>query len=125
MLKSKIHRATVTGADLHYEGSITIDDNLLRAADVVPFEMVDCWNVTTGARFRTYAMRGEAGSGVVCVNGAAAHLVRRGDRLIIATWCELNDAEAWRHQPTIVLVDEQNRPRVVPHEIPGPDRRAT
>lgn len=123
MLKSKLHRVTVTQADLDYEGSITIDENLMRVADIVAFEMVDCWNVTTGARFRTYAMRGEPGSGVICVNGAAAHLVRPRDLLIIATWCEVDDQAAWNHRPTVVLVDPGNRVREIITEIAGPARR--
>lgn len=123
MLKSKLHRVTVTHADLDYEGSLTIDDTLLQAADILPFEMVDCWNVTRGTRFRTYAMRGEAESGVICANGAAAHLVDPGDLLIIATFTELEDAAAWKHQPTIILVDGKNRISKRITEIAGPQRR--
>ena len=96
----------------------------MRVADIVAFEMVDCWNVTTGARFRTYAMRGEPGSGVICVNGAAAHLVRPRDLLIIATWCEVDDQAAGTHRPTVVLVDEGNRVRKLVTEIAGPDKRS-
>ena len=86
MLKSKIHRATVTEANVHYEGSLTLDVHLLHAADIVPYEEVHVWNVTRGTRFRTYAMIGEIGSGVVCANGAAALLVEPGDLVIIATF---------------------------------------
>jgi len=86
MLRSKIHRATVTGADLHYEGSVTIDGDLLDRADILPHQEVEIWNVTNGERFRTYALRGQPGSGVVCINGAAAHKARRGDLVIIATF---------------------------------------
>src|SRR5688500_15590781 len=94
MFKSKIHRATVTEADLHYEGSITIDRDLLEAADILEHEWVAVWNVTNGARVETYALPGERGSGVVCVNGAAAHHFSRGDLVIVATRCQLDDAEA-------------------------------
>src|SRR5215472_16217303 len=94
MLKSKIHRATVTHADVDYEGSLTLDASLLEAADILPFEEVHVWNVTRGTRLRTYAMSGEAGSGVACVNGAAAHLARPGDLIIVATYTQLEDAAA-------------------------------
>lgn len=119
MLKSKIHRATVTGADLEYEGSITIDRKLLEAADIFPYEAVDIWNVTTGARFQTYAMTGEPGSGTICVNGAAAHLVSRGDIVIIASWVDLACNEARRHEPRLVFVDQHNVPTARTTEIPG------
>ncbi len=124
MLKSKIHRATVTHADVDYEGSVTLDVNLLAAADILPFEEVHVWNVTRGTRLRTYAMEGEAGSGIVCVNGAAAHLARPGDLVIIATFTQLDDLAARLHRPRIVLVDAKNRIRQGDHhEIPGPHRR--
>ena len=124
MFKSKIHRATVTQADLDYEGSLTLDRNLLEAADILPGEQVHVWNVTRGTRLSTYAIGGEAGSGVVCINGAAAHLVSPGDLVIIATFTDLDDAEARKHRPKVVLVDGKNRivqPDAV--EIPGPQRR--
>jgi aspartate 1-decarboxylase len=123
MLKSKIHRATVTQADVDYEGSLTLDTDLLRAADMVPFEEVHVWNVTRGTRLRTYAMEGEAGSGVVCINGAAAHLAGPGDLVIIATFTLLDDEAARHHRPLIVFVDGQNRirdDRV--SEVAGPAR---
>jgi aspartate 1-decarboxylase len=124
MLKSKIHRATVTHADLHYEGSLTLDRDLLEAADIVPFEQVHVWNVTQGTRLWTYAMSGERGSGVVCINGAAAHLATPGDLVIVATFTELEDEAARRHVPKVVLVDEKNRIRDLEMvEIAGPDRR--
>jgi aspartate 1-decarboxylase len=124
MLKSKIHRATVTHADLDYEGSLTLDATLLEAADILPFEEVHVWNVTRGTRLRTYAMRGEAGSGVVCVNGAAAHLARPGDLIIVATYTQLEDAAARAHRPRIILVDADNRIRTAQaEEIAGPNRR--
>jgi aspartate 1-decarboxylase len=124
MLKSKIHRATVTQADVDYEGSVTIDADLLTAADILPFEEVHVWNVTRGTRFRTYAMSGEAGSGVVCINGAAAHLAGPGDLVIIATFTQLDAAAARIHRPNVVLVDEHNRVRRT-HvaEVAGPARR--
>src|SRR5580692_8583043 len=108
MLKSKIHRATVTAANLDYEGSLTIDADLLRAADIIPFEEIAVWNVTNGNRLTTYAMAGEAGSGVVCVNGAGAHLVKPGDMVIIATYTMMRDKEARKYKPTVVLVDGKN-----------------
>ena len=116
MLKSKIHRATVTQADLHYEGSVTIDDNLMRAADILPNEFVSIWNITNGQRFDTYALRGEPNSGVICVNGAAARMVSPGDMVIIVSYAEFEEAERKHHQPRIVVVDELNRP-VQPQEV--------
>jgi aspartate 1-decarboxylase len=110
MFRSKIHRATVTGADLHYEGSVTIDVDLLERADVLPYQQVDIWNVTNGERFTTYALPGQRGSGVVCINGAAAHKASRGDLVIIATFSVMTDAEARTWTPTCVFVDERNRP---------------
>jgi aspartate 1-decarboxylase len=124
MLKSKLHRATVTQADVDYEGSVTLDRTLMEAADILPFEEVHVWNVTRGTRLRTYAMEGEAGSGVVCINGAAAHLARPGDIVIIATFTQLDDEAARRHRPRIFLMGEKNvitRHNVT--EIPGPQRR--
>ena len=109
MLKSKIHRATVTQADVNYQGSLTLDAQLLQAADIVPFEEVHVWNVTRGTRFRTYAMMGEIGSGTVCANGAAALLVEPGDLIIIATFTMIDDAEMDDFKPKIVFVDASNR----------------
>ncbi|MEJ5330508.1 MAG: aspartate 1-decarboxylase [Desulfobaccales bacterium] len=109
LLKSKIHRATVTEANLAYEGSLTIDAHLMRAADILPYEMVHVFNVANGERFQTYAMEGEAGSGVICLNGAAARKGQVGDLLIIATFAVYEAEEARRHQPKIVLVDASNR----------------
>ena len=108
MFKSKIHRATVTQADLHYDGSLTIDSLLLEAADILPFEEIYIWDVTNGSRLSTYAIAGPAGSGVICVNGAGAHLVKPGDLIIIGTYTTLDTPQAKVHQPTIVLVDEKN-----------------
>lgn len=109
MFKSKIHRCTVTAAELDYEGSLTVDSDLLHAADILPHEEIHVWNVTRGSRLTTYALEGEAGSGVVCVNGAGAHLVHPGDIIIVATYTILRDKEARKHRPIIVLVDEKNR----------------
>lgn len=121
MLKSKIHRATVTHADLHYEGSVTIDENLLKAADILENESVSIWNVTNGARFETYALRGEAGSGLICINGAAAHHASPGDLVIIASFVNMSDAEAKKHQPKLVFVDEKNCQKDIDRkEVPGP-----
>jgi aspartate 1-decarboxylase len=109
MLKSKIHRATLTGADLQYEGSITIDKDLMEASDIIAYEAVCVWDVNNGARFETYAIEGERGSGVVCVNGAAARLVAPHDLVIIASFVSMDNSEALAHQPRLVFVDEQNR----------------
>lgn len=121
LFKSKIHRATVTHADLEYEGSVTIDVDLMEAAEILPFEAVHVWNVTRGTRLVTYALEGPRGSGAVCINGAAAHLNQPGDRVILATFAELSPEEARLHQPRVVRVDERNRP--LPDrgpELPGP-----
>lgn len=119
MLKSKIHRATVTGADLEYEGSITIDPLLLAAADILPYEAVDVWNVTYGTRFQTYAIEGQPGSGTICINGAAARLVSRGDKVIIASWVEIPDEEAAGYVPKLVFVDDKNVATAQDKENPG------
>ena len=110
MFRSKIHRATVTGADLEYEGSVTIDSDLLDRADILPHQEVEIWNVTNGERFRTYALRGQPGSGVVCINGAAAHKAHAGDLVIIATFGWMTEEEAHAWEPKVVFVDEHNRP---------------
>jgi aspartate 1-decarboxylase len=124
MLKSKIHRATVTDADVNYEGSLTLDADLLEASDILPNEEVHVWNVTRGTRLRTYAIAGEPGSGVVCVNGAAAHLAQPGDLVIVATFTLLDEVAARKHQPKIVLIDKHNRiRRDQSGEVPGPARR--
>jgi len=126
MFKSKIHRATVTQADVDYEGSVTVDADLLDAADILEHEWVAIWNVTNGQRVETYALRGDPGSGVICVNGAAAHRFTPGDLVIIATRTTLSEADAQAHRPRVVLVDADNR-IVNPdlREVPGPGRRAT
>lgn len=110
MLRGKIHRATVTGADLHYEGSATVDSELLEAADILPNEHVEIWNVTNGERFTTYVIEGQPGSGVVCINGAAAHKANKGDLVIIAAFASMSDDEARQWEPRCVFVDERNRP---------------
>lgn len=121
MLKSKIHRAKVTQADLEYEGSITLDATLLKLADILPNEEVHIWNVTRGTRFRTYAMLGEEKSGVVCVNGAAAHLASAGDLIIIASYFLISDGELIP-TPKIVFVDSANKPKKIgKSETPGPN----
>ncbi|CDZ76301.1 Aspartate 1-decarboxylase precursor [Legionella massiliensis] len=109
MLKSKIHRATVTHADLDYEGSVTISPELLEAANILPNEAVNIWNVTAGTRFETYAIKGEAGSRNICINGAAAHLVTPGDLVIIASFIQLPEEHCASHNPTVVFVDQANR----------------
>jgi aspartate 1-decarboxylase len=108
MLKSKIHRATVTGADLHYIGSISLDPDLMRRADILENEQVAILDVDNGARFETYAIVGEPGE--VCLNGAAARLVQPGDRVIVITYAEYDDAELDGYTPTVVHVDTANRP---------------
>lgn len=109
--KSKIHRATVTEADLNYEGSVTIDSELMDAADILPHEQVEILNVNNGQRFDTYAIRGPRGSGVICLNGPAARLAHVGDTVIILTYAAMEREELMRHAPTIVYVDGQNRIR--------------
>lgn len=109
LLKSKIHRATVTDASLHYEGSVTLDPLLMEATDIVEWEKVDIYDINNGNRLTTYAISGERGSGVVCLNGAAARLVQVGDLVIICSYAEYTDEERKQHTPKLVLVDEKNR----------------
>jgi aspartate 1-decarboxylase len=109
MFKSKIHRATVTEANLNYVGSITIDSDLLAAADMLEYEQVSVVNVTTGARFETYTIAGQAGSGVICLNGGAARLAHPGDIVIIITYGQFDERELAAFKPKVVLVDGQNR----------------
>jgi aspartate 1-decarboxylase len=111
MLKSKIHRATVTEANLEYEGSVSIDTDLLEAADILPYEAVDIWDCTNGARLRTYAIPGEKGSGEICVNGAAAHLIKPHDVVIIASWADVPEERVRSWQARRVFVDHENRIR--------------
>ncbi len=122
--KSKIHRATVTHADLDYEGSVSIDEDLLEAAGIWEYEAVHIWNITRGTRLETYAIKGPRGSGTICINGAAAHLNKPGDLVILATFAELEESEARVHKPVVVLVDRQNK--IVARdvtEVAGPARR--
>ncbi len=111
ILKSKIHRAVVTDADLNYEGSITIDRNLMDAADLVEYEAVYVWDVTNGQRLMTYAIEGPRGSGTVAMNGAAAHLIRAGDVVIIGSYADYDEAELVDHRVRKVFVDEKNNIR--------------
>lgn len=110
MFKSKIHRATVTHADLDYEGSVTIDADLLDAAGILPHEEIHVWNVTNGSRLTTYALKGPRGSRAICVNGAAAHLTKPGDLVILATFAQMSAEEARDFCPTVVRVDDSNEP---------------
>ena len=124
MFWSKIHRATITHADLHYEGSCTIDADLMDAAHMVPNQELHVWNVTRGTRLVTYAIEGERGSGIICINGAAAHGNTPGDLVILATFADMSLEEAKRHHPTVVQVDAQNRIAAIRAEVPGPALRA-
>ena len=108
MLKSKIHRATVTGCDLHYVGSVTLDADLMRSADLLPGELVHVLDVDNGNRFETYVIEGEPGSGEVCLNGAAARLVHAGDRVIVVSYGVFDESELESHEPRVVHVDERN-----------------
>jgi aspartate 1-decarboxylase len=110
MLRGKIHRATVTGADLHYEGSVTIDTDLMERAGLIEHEAVHIWNVNNGERFETYVIPGQPGSGVVCINGAAAHKVEVGHLVIIAAFGWMEDEQAKQWKPKVCFVDERNRP---------------
>ena len=109
MLRSKLHRVTVTHAELNYEGSCGIDEDLLEAADILPFQQIDIYNVTNGERFSTYAIRAERGSGIISVNGAAARRAAPGDLLIIACYSAYNELELQKYQPKLVYVDGRNR----------------
>jgi len=111
MLKSKLHRATVTQSDLDYEGSITIDPDLLETAGIFINEQVDVLNITNGNRLTTYAIEGERGSGVIGINGAAAHLVDIGDLVIICAYAQMDEGKAKTHTPTVILLDENNKPK--------------
>lgn len=118
LLKSKIHRATVTGADLNYEGSISIDPLLCEQADLQEYEQVDIYNCNNGARLTTYVILGRPGE--ICLNGAAARLVQPGDRVIIANFASYSEAEAAAHRPRLIFVDERNRAKRIPErEVSG------
>ena len=118
MLKSKLHRVTTTHADLHYEGSCAIDEDLLEAANIREYEQIDIWNVNNGERFTTYAIRAERGSGVISVNGSAARRAAPGDILIIATFASYTEAELGKYEPSLIYVDSQNRIVRTGHKIP-------
>ncbi|KQQ83535.1 aspartate 1-decarboxylase subunit alpha [Arthrobacter sp. Leaf137] len=109
MFKSKIHRATVTHADLHYVGSVTVDLDLLEAADILPGELVSIVDITNGARLETYTIAGERGSGVIGINGAAAHLMHENDLVILITYAQMTTGEAKAYEPKVVHVDQNNR----------------
>ncbi|KAB8167941.1 MULTISPECIES: aspartate 1-decarboxylase [Streptomyces] len=127
MFKSKIHRATVTEADLHYVGSVTVDADLMEAADLLPGELVHIVDIDNGSRLETYVIEGRRGSGVIGINGAAAHLVKPGDLVILISYAQVDDAEARSLRPTVVHVDERNRVVALgsdPSEpVPGSDTR--
>ena len=122
VFKSKIHRATITQADLDYEGSVSIDEELMELAQISEHEAVHVWNVTRGTRLMTYALKAPRGSRVICMNGAAAHLMKVDDMVILATFCQLDAEEREGFEPTVVLVDEGNNPREIRPEVPGPAR---
>jgi aspartate 1-decarboxylase len=113
MFKGKLHRVRVTDADLYYEGSITVDTELLDAAGILPYEKVQVVNVNNGARLETYTIPGDAGSRIVCLNGPAARLVARGDEVIVIAYADMTPDEARKHRPRVVLVDEHNNPKEI------------
>ena len=117
MLKSKSHRALVTDANLHYEGSVTVDPDLMEAADLLPYEQVHVLDIDNGARLQTYVIEGERGSGHIVVNGAAAHLIHKGDTVIILSYVTLPEDDARRLEPRLVYVDDQNRIVRIGHSI--------
>ena len=120
MFLSKIHRAVITHADLHYEGSCTIDADLMDTADILANQELHIWNITRGTRLVTYALPGPRGSGVICINGAAAHGNEPGDLVILATFGELDDDQARSFEPRVILVDGDNKVLCVRSEVPGP-----
>lgn len=128
MFKAKLHRLHVTEAELYYEGSITLDTDLLKAAGILPYEKVQVVNVNNGSRLETYTIPGEAGSRIVCLNGPAARLGARGDEVIVIAYADMTPQEAHKHRPRVVLVDEQNNPTEIidlrvnekPLGVPGP-----
>jgi aspartate 1-decarboxylase len=120
MLRAKIHRATVTEANLHYEGSITIPPDLLRLSGIAEYEAVHVWNVTRGTRFETYAIIGDDAERSICVNGAAAHLAGPGDLVIIAAFADVPESRVATFRPTVVFVDSSNTMTEIGPEVPGP-----
>lgn len=124
LFRAKIHRATVTHADVDYEGSVTIDSELMDAAGIHEYEQVHIWNVTRGTRMVTYTLRAEPGSRIICINGAAAHLATPGDKVILATFADVEPQAAAGWRPTVVLCDEDNNIVSGDHtELAGPQRR--
>jgi len=117
MFKSKIHRACITQAELHYEGSLTIDLDLMEVADLLPYEKVSVVNINNGERFETYVIEGKRGSKTMCLNGAAARKAMVGDRIIVISYATMSDEEARVYEPTIVLVDESNTVKQLTHEV--------
>lgn len=122
MLRAKVHRISVTDRDVAYDGSLTLDSVLMDAADLRPFERIEVYNIDNGERFATYVIEGERSSGTCCVNGAAAHLVKKGHKLIIASYASIHEADVPRHKPKIVLIGAGNRIRQVTPR-PGPKGR--
>jgi len=118
LLKSKIHRATATHCELHYEGSCAIDEDLLEAANMVENEQVHIWNINNGERFITYAIKGQRGSGMISVNGSAARRASAGDLIIIAAFAQVHEDQVATHQPQLVFVDEHNRQTELRHAVP-------
>jgi len=123
MLSAKIHRATVTGADVDYEGSLTVPPDLLEAAGIHAYEAINVWNVTRGTRLETYAILGLADSSDICANGAAAHLIRPGDQVILATYAFVPQDDVHNHRPRLIFVDADNQITHVGPELAGPQRR--
>ncbi|GAH75657.1 unnamed protein product [marine sediment metagenome] len=117
MLKSKIHRARVTNLNIDYEGSVTIDQKLMEEADILPYEQVQILNINNGARFSTYAIEGERGSGEICLNGAAARLAAKGDSIIILSYCHVEDTQAHNFLPRLVYVDARNAITETKHAV--------
>jgi len=117
MLKSKLHRVTATHADLHYEGSCAIDEDLLDAANIKEYEQIDIWNVNNGERLVTYAIKGERGSGMISLNGSAARRAAVGDLVIIAAYAQVHEDHIARHEPQLVFVDEHNRQTALRHHV--------
>ncbi len=115
MLKGKIHRATVVQAELDYVGSITVDEDLLDAAGILEYEKVQIVDINNGSRFETYTIAGKRGSGLICLNGAAARCVQVGDKVIIMSYCEMNGEEAKEHKPTVVFVNHSNKIKEIAH----------
>ncbi|EMI43154.1 aspartate 1-decarboxylase [Rhodopirellula sp. SWK7] len=120
LLAAKIHRATVTAADVNYEGSLTVPPELLEAAGIVAYESLHVWNVTRGSRLETYAIEGLPGSSDICANGAAAHLIRPGDHVILAAYAMIPESETKSHQPKLIFVNEKNEISHTGPEVPGP-----